>query len=66
VLLLVEIAENDRPGRVTVKQGSGYPVLDRAAQGTVSGWTFLPAQRDGMPIRSLAEVPIIFSLRDAR
>jgi protein TonB len=66
MMLLVQIGENGRPGRVTVKQSSGYAVLDRAAQGTVSGWTFLPAQRDGMPIRSLAEVPIIFSLRDAR
>jgi protein TonB len=63
VLLLVEILENGRPERVTVQQSSGYRTLDEAARGAVSRWTFIPAQRDGRPIRSLVEVPIVFSLR---
>jgi protein TonB len=66
VLLLVEILENGRPERITVKQSSGYSVLDEAALGAVRRWTFIPAQRDGQPIRSLAEVPIVFSLRNGR
>lgn len=66
VLLSVEILENGRPERVTVKQSSGYSVLDEAAMGAVRRWTFIPAQRDGQPIRSLAEVPIVFSLRNRR
>jgi protein TonB len=65
VILLVEIRENGRPERVEVKHSSGHPVLDEAARRAVRGWTFIPAQRDGKPIRSVAEVPIVFSLRPA-
>jgi periplasmic protein TonB len=66
VLLLVEIRENGRPDRITVKQSSGHSVLDEAAKGAVGRWTFIPAQRDGRTLRSLAEVPIVFSLRNGR
>ncbi len=66
VLLSVEILENGRPERITVKQSSGYAVLDEAALGAVRRWTFIPAQRNGQPIRSQAEVPIVFSLRKGR
>ena len=66
MLLSVEILEKGRPERITVKQSSGYAVLDEAALGSVRRWTFIPAQRDGQPIRSQAEVPIVFSLRKGR
>jgi protein TonB len=66
VLLMVEIRENGRPERVTIKESSGHSVLDDAALGAVGRWTFVPAQQDGKPVRSVAEVPIIFSLRDRR
>jgi outer membrane biosynthesis protein TonB len=33
VLLLVEILENGRPERITIRQSSGHPILDEAAQG---------------------------------
>jgi protein TonB len=66
VLLLVEIRENGRPDRITIKQSSGHSVLDEAAKGAVGRWTFIPAQQDGKPLRSLAEVPIVFSLRHGR
>jgi protein TonB len=66
VLLVVEILETGRPERITVKQSSGHPVLDEAALGAVRRWNFIPAQHDGRPTRSLAEVPIIFSLRQER
>jgi periplasmic protein TonB len=63
VLLLVEILESGRPERISVKQSSGHPLLDEAAQDAVERWTFIPAQREGKPVRSFAEVPIVFSLR---
>jgi periplasmic protein TonB len=66
VLLAVEILENGRPNRTTIKQSSGHPILDEAAQGTVGRWTFIPAQRDGKPVKSVAEVPIVFRLRNGR
>jgi protein TonB len=63
VLLLVEILESGRPDRVTIKQSSGHSILDEAAKGAVGRWTFIPAQQEGKPVRSVAEVPIVFSLR---
>jgi periplasmic protein TonB len=66
VLLMVEIRENGRPERVTIKESSGHSVLDNAALGAVGRWTFVPAQQNGKPVRSVAEVPVIFSLQDRR
>jgi periplasmic protein TonB len=66
VLLLVEILENGRPDRITIKQSSGHPILDETAVGAVGRWTFIPAQRDGKAVKSFAEVPIVFSLRNGR
>jgi protein TonB len=66
VLLMVEILESGRPERITIKESSGHSVLDEAALGAVERWTFVPAQRDGKPVRSVAEVPIVFSLRVRR
>jgi periplasmic protein TonB len=66
VLLLVEILENGRPERITIRQSSGHPILDEAAQGAVGRWMFIPAQREGKPVKSAAEVPIVFSLRKDR
>jgi protein TonB len=63
VLLLVEILESGRPDRITIKQSSGHSLLDEAAKGAVRRWTFIPAQQEGKPVRSVAEVPIVFSLR---
>lgn len=66
VVLMVEILESGRPERVTIKHSSGHSVLDEAASGAVGRWTFIPAQQDGKPMRSVAEVPIVFSLRAQR
>jgi protein TonB len=66
VLLSVEILENGRPERITIKQSSGHSALDEAALGAVGRWTFIPAQREGKPVRSVAEVPIVFALRNGR
>ena len=63
VLLLVEILESGRPDRVAIKQSSGHSILDEAAKGAVGRWTFIPAQQEGKPVRSVAQIPIIFSLR---
>jgi periplasmic protein TonB len=66
VLLLVEVLENGRPERISIEQSSGYPILDEAALGAVGRWMFIPAQREGKPVKSFAEVPIVFSLRKDR
>lgn len=66
VLLAVEILENGRAERITITQSSGHSILDEAALGAVGRWTFIPAQREGKPVKSVAEVPIVFALRKGR
>ena len=66
VLLMVEVLENGRPDRVTIKESSGHTVLDEAASGAVRRWMFVPAHQNGIPVRSVAEVPIVFSLLNRR
>ncbi len=65
VLLLVEVSINGKPTRVSVKKGSGYAILDKAALRAVRKWEFAPAKRGGNPVAASIEVPIRFILNDA-
>jgi protein TonB len=52
---------------VSVKQSSGFPLLDDSATSTVRGrWRFIPARHDGVPVESRVTVPIRFRLTDVR
>lgn len=64
VLLTVKVDISGLPEEVTVKQGSGYAILDRSALRTVKRWRFVPAQRGGVAVRATVDVPIRFQLRD--
>ena len=64
VLLEVEVGADGRPSQIDVKQGSGFPILDRAAVAAVRRWTFDPARTAGLPIESRVEIPIRFRLTD--
>lgn len=62
VLLSVQVDAEGRTLGVTLKQSSGYALLDRAAQEAVSTWRFVPASRGGRPVAATVEVPIRFAL----
>jgi protein TonB len=47
---------------VTVRQSSGYPLLDSAARDGVRSWRFRPARLAGFPVPTTLEVPIRFRL----
>lgn len=64
VLLWVEVTSEGRPDSVTVRQSSGYPVLDEAALRAVKKWKFYPAKIGTLPVASRVEVPIRFQLND--
>ncbi len=66
VLLRVAVQPNGRPDTITVQRSSGYEVLDKAAMNALKRWRFHPAKDGNIPIRSLVEIPIKFSLTKQR
>lgn len=63
VLLHLAINEYGKVENATVKESSGYPLLDSTAVQTVKQWTFEPAKNGNFPVSSLVNLPIKFDLR---
>lgn len=62
VVLKVEILPNGRVGKVRIKRSCGHDILDKSALKAVKKWRFIPAKREGDPMRIWAEIPIKFEL----
>ena len=62
VVLRVHVSVAGQPLAALLQQSSGFERLDRAAQQAVSGWRFVPGQRDGQPQTVWFEVPVRFEL----
>ena len=62
VLVRVTVETNGRASQVVVSRSSGRKVLDDAAVKAVKRWSFRPARDGNIPIRSVAVIPIKFSL----
>lgn len=62
VILQVHIAADGTATAVDIFRTSGYPLLDRAAQGAVGQWHFVPARRAELPVPSTMLVKIRFVL----
>ena len=65
VLIRVLVDAEGRPGQVSLKQSSGFPLLDAAALEAVRQWTFEPARAGGLPVASRVDLPVRFALRPA-
>lgn len=50
---------------VSVREGSGYTILDEAAAQAVKKWRFSPAKKGGVPITSFYDIKVRFRLMDA-
>jgi protein TonB len=61
VLVKVTVDEQGRVVDAVVLQ-SDSPLFDEAAVRVVRRWEFLPAERDGIPVRSTITVPLRFTL----
>jgi len=59
----VRVMKDGRVGEVKLKQSTGVPVLDEAAERAIKSWTFEPGQRGPNPVASWVEVPVRFSLK---
>jgi periplasmic protein TonB len=64
VLLKVAVEVNGTPSAIVLSKSSGHPLLDHAALDAVHRWTFEPERRGGLPMRSVVEVPVRFSLTE--
>lgn len=62
VLLGVRVTAEGRAAEVTIKQSSGFPLLDAAAVKAVQRWEFEPARLGAIAVASDVEVPVRFQL----
>ena len=63
VLLSVQVNASGRADTVAISKSSGFQRLDRAASEAVRRWKFKPATRNGEPIATIVDVPIVFRLK---
>jgi protein TonB len=64
VLLRVEVTAAGDAAAVSLRQSSGYRLLDDAAVEAVRKWRFAPASRGGHPVAGSVDVPVSFKLTD--
>jgi protein TonB len=62
VVLRVSVSAEGAILDVTVAQGSGVPALDAAALATARQWHFDPPIRNGQPVATVVEVPMLFHI----
>ncbi len=63
VLLEALVSDEGETLSVTVVESSGYPLLDRAAERAVSGWTFQPRVIGSRTVQSRVRIPVNFELQ---
>jgi protein TonB len=64
VLLSVLVDAEGRAKAVSIKTSSGFERLDQSALQAVTGWTFVPGKRNGVPVEMTVDVPIRFKSRE--
>ena len=64
VTLRILVAPDGTAASVTVRQSSGFPVLDEATSRAAKVWRFSPARRAGTPVAGLHDVRVRFRLSD--
>ena len=64
VMLRVFVQADGSAGKIEIRDSSGYPLLDEAAQAAVKAWRFIPATVDGKAIAEWYQVPIPFTLQN--
>ena len=61
VLVRVFINRDGSSEKVEIEQSSGFDRLDRAAMDSAKKCRFIPAKRNGKPVKTLATIPYTFS-----
>lgn len=60
--LAIEILPDGSVGRTKVMQSTGHRLLDRVAESAVRNWKFHPATKNGQPVVTCIQIPIVFQL----
>lgn len=63
VVLEVEVLPSGRPGTIRVLESPGHARLVAAAEEAVRAARFVPAARNGRPVRSFVRIPFTFRLQ---
>jgi TonB family protein len=63
VMLEVRVSAQGTVESLRVIESSGFESLDKAALDAVADWRFEPAQRGGLPVEAIVNVPVRFSHR---
>ena len=61
VLVRVFINRDGSSEKVEIEQSSGFDRLDRAAMDSAKKCRFIPAKRNGKPVKTLATIPYTFT-----
>jgi protein TonB len=65
VILRVLVKRDGMPGRVEIKNSSGWHNLDAVARDAVWKWRFVPGREGNDPVEATMDVPITFRLKEA-
>ncbi len=64
VIIRVRVGTDGDAKSVTVRESSGYPLLDNAAAKAIRGWRFVPASLAGVAMAGTVDVPVTFRLTE--
>ncbi|MEC5385442.1 energy transducer TonB [Uliginosibacterium sp. H3] len=62
VLFRVWTEADGRPGEIRIVKGSGFRLLDEAAERAVRQWRFVPSRRGNLQLASWVEFPVRFTV----
>lgn len=63
-VIAIEVLLNGTVGRYKVMESTGHRLLDEAAAEAVRTWKFKPAVKQGKPVVTCIEIPVIFRLEN--
>lgn len=64
VIIRVRVSADGDARSVTVRESSGYPLLDNAAAKAIRRWRFMPASLAGVAMAGTVDVPVTFRLTE--
>ena len=64
LILEVLVNEDGSVKSTSIRESSGYEILDTVSKETVEKWTFIPAKQMGRAVKDNIQVPIKFVLTD--
>ena len=64
LILEVLVNEDGSVKSTSIRESSGYEILDTVSKKTVEKWTFIPAKKMGQAVKDNIQVPINFVLTD--